>query len=229
MKDKEIGIIKPGEGEIFDIELEESLLQKNNEIAERNKKRLDDHGVLGIDVMGSVGAGKTSLIIQLVTRLKEQRGIYVIAGDLTTTIDAERIQAAGGQVVQVNTGKECHLDANLVSKALDQLDLDACDVLLIENVGNLICPGEFPLGAHKRVVVLSVTEGPYMVVKHPYILMGAELVVINKTDLAGAMKVDPEQLQKDVGTVNPRAKVAYTNCVTGEGMEDVLRALGLSP
>jgi len=229
MKDRQISVVEAREDEIYDIELEESLLAKNKEIADRNKQRLDDHKVLGIDVMGSVGAGKTSLITQLVTRLRGRRGVQVIAGDLTTTIDAECILAAGGHVIQVNTGKECHLDANLVARALDELDLGACDVLLIENVGNLICPGEFPLGAHKRVVVVSVTEGPYIVVKHPYIFLDADLVVINKIDLADATKANLHGLATDVTAINPGAKVICTNCMTGVGIGDVADALGLLP
>ena len=164
-------IIESKDDEIFDIELEESLLRKNEELAELNRKRLDEHNVLAIDILGAIGSGKTSLIQQMVKSLGGKRNVAAIAGDLTTTIDADRIREAGAQVIQVNTGKECHLDANLVAKAMAELQLDEIDVLFIENVGNLICPGEFPLGAHKRVVVVSVTEGPYMVVKHPYIFM----------------------------------------------------------
>ncbi|MCK5734375.1 MAG: hydrogenase nickel incorporation protein HypB, partial [Candidatus Latescibacteria bacterium] len=167
-------IIEAAEGEVFDIELEEDLLRKNRELAEGNRKLLDEHGVFSVDVMGSVGSGKTTLIGQIVRRLKGKRRIAALAGDLTTTIDADRIQAHGATVIEVNTGKECHLDANLVKKGMAELDLDEIDVLIIENVGNLICPGEFPLGAHKRMVIISVTEGPYMVLKHPYIFMDAD-------------------------------------------------------
>lgn len=219
-------IVEPLEGEIFDIELEENLLQKNRELAQRNRERLDAHGVVAIDVMGSIGAGKTSLIGSLVARLGG-RNIRVIAGDLTTTIDADRLRAVGAEVVQVNTGKECHLDAHLVGRALDEMDLEATDLLFIENVGNLICPGEFPLGAHQRMVVVSVTEGPYTVVKHPYIFLDADVVVVNKIDLAEAMRVDPQELGKQVATIKPNLQVVYTNCVTGQGIEQVAQALGV--
>ncbi|RKY04397.1 hydrogenase accessory protein HypB [Candidatus Poribacteria bacterium] len=217
-------VIEGGE-EILDIELEESLLARNRELAEKNRKLLDEKGVTAIDVMGSIGSGKTTLISQLVRKLKGRRSIAVIAGDLTTTIDADRIGREGVQVVQVNTGKECHLDAHLVGKALEEMDLDAIDLLFIENVGNLICPGEFPLGAHKRLVVVSVTEGPYMVVKHPYIFLDASVAVINKIDLAEAMGVDPAKLEKDVLKINPSARVVRTNALTGEGVDEVIQAL----
>ena len=218
-------IIEAAEGEVFDIELEEDLLRKNRELAEGNRKLLDEHGVFSVDVMGSVGSGKTTLIGQIVRRLKGKRRIAALAGDLTTTIDADRIQAHGATVIEVNTGKECHLDANLVKKGMAELDLDEIDLLIIENVGNLICPGEFPLGAHKRMVIISVTEGPYMVLKHPYIFMDADVVAINKTDLSEAMNVDPAKLEKDAHRVKPSLKVVRTNGLTGEGVDGIIEAL----
>jgi len=220
-------VVKADEGEVFDIELEESILKANQKLADENKKLLKKHNVMAIDVMGSIGAGKTSLIEKLVKLLKTRYCIAAFKGDLTTTIDAEMIGSHGVEVVAINTGKECHLDANLVKKALQRLDLDAIDLLFIENVGNLICPAEFPLGSEKRVVVVSVTEGPYMVIKHPFIFMDAEVVAINKVDLAEAMDVDLNKLKADVEKVNPEAKVVFTNCRTGEGVDAVVEALGL--
>jgi hydrogenase nickel incorporation protein HypB len=219
-------VVKAQEGEIFDIELEENILKENQRLANENRALLKKHGIITIDIMGSIGAGKTSLIAQLVKLLKSYR-IAAFKGDLTTTIDAEIIERHGVRVVAINTGKECHLDANLVKKALQRLDLDTIDLLFIENVGNLICPAEFPLGSEKRVVVISVTEGPYMVVKHPFIFMETDVVAINKIDLATAMNVDLVQLKTDVKTVNSKAKVVFTNCRTGEGVNQVVEALGL--
>jgi hydrogenase nickel incorporation protein HypB len=220
-------IIKPGEGESFDIELEEDLLKANAKIADENKALLKKNGIEAVDIMGSIGSGKTSLVEQMVKALKNKSKITVINGDLTTTIDSDRVRRQGAQVIQINTGKECHLDANLVRKALKELDLKNIDLLLIENVGNLICPAEFPLGESKRMVVISVTEGPYMVLKHPFIFMDASVVVINKIDLAKAMDVSVEKLEKDVVAINPKAKVAGTNLKTGEGVPQVVRALNL--
>jgi len=220
-------VVKAEEGEIFDVELSEDLLKANQRLAEENKQFLRNNGVRAIDVMGAIGSGKTSLIEKLVKLLKAKQRIAVFKGDLTTTIDAELIAKHGVETVAINTGKECHLDANLVRKALHRLDLKKINLLFIENVGNLICPAEFPLGSDKRVVVVSVTEGPFMVVKHPFIFMEADVVAINKVDLAEAMGVDIKQLEKDVKMINPRATVVATNCRTGEGMGDVAKALGL--
>jgi len=220
-------LIKADEGEIFDIELATDLLAENERLAKINLELLKKHGVKAIDVLGSVGSGKTSLLEQLSQSLKEKYHIAVIGGDLTTTIDTDRIAKHGVDVVQVNTGKECHLDANLVAKALKEINLTQTDLLFIENVGNLICPAEFPLGSEKRIVVISVTEGPFMVVKHPFVFMEADIVIINKIDLAEAMDVSIKNLEKDVHSINPRAVVIKTNCRKGEGIDRVIDALNL--
>jgi hydrogenase nickel incorporation protein HypB len=220
-------IVRAEEGEIFDIELDENVLKANAKLAQQNRELLLKHGVNSIDVMGSIGAGKTSLIEKMVEKLKTRYRIAVFKGDLTTTIDAEIISRHGVDVIAINTGKECHLDANLVHKALKRLNLKMVDLLFIENVGNLICPAEFPLGSEKRIVVISVTEGPYMVVKHPFIFMDADVVAINKVDLAEAMEVDVTKLGGDVKKINPKAAVVATNCRTGEGVNQVIAALKL--
>ena len=220
-------VVKAEEGEIYDIELEADLLKANEELARKNRDLLRKHGVTAIDVMGSIGAGKTTLIEKLVQELKKKYRIAVFKGDLTTTIDAELIGRHGVEAVAINTGKECHLDANLVGKALKKINLDDIDLLFIENVGNLICPADFPLGSEKRVVVISVTEGPYMVVKHPFIFMDADVAVINKKDLAQAMGVDIKKLTADVKEINPKVKVVATNGRSGEGVKEVVHALEL--
>ena len=222
-----IEIVEPEEGEIFDIELDINLLKENERLAQENRATFEKYGIKAIDVMGSIGSGKTSLIEHMVQRLKDRYRITVLNGDLTTTIDAERISRHGVNVMQINTGKECHLDANLVKKALQRIDLEETDLLIIENVGNLICPGEFPLGSEKRVVVTSVTEGPYMIVKHPFIFSGADVIVINKVDLAEAMGVDIDKLEEDAEKVAPRAKVVRANCRSGMGVGEVIKALNL--
>lgn len=219
--------VKPAEGETFDIELEEDLLRQNQELALKNHEVLEKYNVYAVDILGSIGSGKTTIVQQLVKNLNRIYRMAAVAGDLTTTIDADRIQEKGASVIQANTGKECHLDANLVKKALAELDLENLDLLFIENVGNLICPGEFPLGAHQRIVVVSTTEGPYMIVKHPYILMDASVVVINKIDLAKAMEVDLDQLKKDALNIKPELKVVFTNGRTGEGIKELINALNL--
>jgi hydrogenase nickel incorporation protein HypB len=225
--DKVKDVVKAEEGEVFDVELEEDVLEANRKLAKENHTLLQKHGVKAIDVMGAIGAGKTSLIEKLIEQLKNRYRIAAFKGDLTTTIDAEMLSRHNVEVVAINTGKECHLDANLVKKALQRLSLDNVNLLFIENVGNLICPAEFPLGSDKRTVVISVTEGPYMVVKHPFIFMDADVVVINKVDLAGAMGVNVANLERDVKQINPKTKVVATNCRTGEGVDKVVKALGL--
>jgi hydrogenase nickel incorporation protein HypB len=220
-------VVTAEEGEIYDIELEADLLKANEELAKKNREFLRKHGVRAIDVMGAIGSGKTTLIEKLVQALKKKYRIAVFKGDLTTTIDAELIGRHGVEAVAINTGKECHLDANLVGKALQKINLDDIDLLFIENVGNLICPADFPLGSEKRLVVVSVTEGPYMVVKHPFIFMDADVAVINKKDLAQAMDVDIKKLEADVKEINPNVKVVATNGRSGEGVKEVVDALEL--
>jgi hydrogenase nickel incorporation protein HypB len=220
-------IIRPKGPEIFDIELEKDLLAKNRGLAKENRKRFDRSNILAVDMMGSIGSGKTSLIKAILKRLGMGKKAAVIAGDLTTTIDAERIEAEGARVIQVNTGKECHLDAHLIRRAVEGMKLDGVKVLFIENVGNLICPGEFPLGAHKRLVVTSVTEGPYTVIKHPYIFREADVIVLNKMDMAKPMKVNISKLERDARQVNPRASFIKTNALSGKGIPKIIEALGL--
>lgn len=205
-----------------EIVIETDFLKKNDEIAERVKKMLESQQVRAYDIMGSVGAGKSSLIISLVKRLKNEKRIYAIAGDLTTHIDADRIKNAGAEVVQINTGRECHLNANTIYESISRINLKNYDLIFIENVGNLICPADFNLGTNKRIVVISVTEGPHMVLKHPYTFWSADIVAINKTDLAGYVEVDPNKLERDLKHVNPRAKVYKCSCKTGEGIENLI-------
>ena len=145
-----IEIVEAEEGEVFDIELDEDILKANQKLADENKALLEKYNIQAIDVMGSIGAGKTSLIEKLVELLKTRYLIAAFKGDLTTTIDAEKIKRHGVEVVAISTGKECHLDANLIKKALHRLDLNSINLLFIENVGNLICPAEFPLGSKKE-------------------------------------------------------------------------------
>lgn len=220
-------VVEAEEGETFDIELEKDLLEANRKIAFENKNTFDKFNVEVIDVMGSIGSGKTSLIENLADKLKNTFKIAVINGDLTSSIDSNRIEKHGVKVIQINTGKECHLDANLVRKAIAQMDLSKLDLVFIENVGNLICPAEFPLGSSKRIVVISVTEGPYMVVKHPFIFMESDVAIINKIDLAKAMSVSIDQLIKDINQINPNTKVIKVNCRRSIGIDEVIQALNL--
>ena len=221
-------IITSNEGEVFDIELETEILKSNQKLAFENHRLMKERGITAIDVMGSVGSGKTSLIKAMISTLKRKHRIAVIEGDVSTTIDADIIASENVPTVQVNTGKECHLDANLIKKALTKLELNKLDLIFIENVGNLICPAEFPLGSDKRLVVISVTEGPYMVVKHPMMFIDANTVAINKVDLAKAMDVDPSKLGSDLLNINPKVKVITTSCKDGVGILETVNSLAIS-
>jgi hydrogenase nickel incorporation protein HypB len=222
-----VKVIKAKDGESFDIEMEKDLLGRNRKWARENRKILDRSRVTAVDVMGAVGSGKTSLIKAILRRLGLGAAAAVVAGDLTTTIDAKRIEEEGARVIQINTGKECHLDAHLIRQAIDTIALDEVEALFIENVGNLICPADFPLGAHKRVVVVSVTEGPYTIIKHPYVFRRADGIVLNKIDLAEPMNVSISQLEGDAQKICPRTPFIQTNAFTGTGVTGLIDALGL--
>ncbi|HEY3861849.1 MAG TPA: hydrogenase nickel incorporation protein HypB [Verrucomicrobiae bacterium] len=220
-----IPTIQASPEEIYDIELEHSLLEANAKIAAANRKALDSHGITAIDFMGAIGSGKTTLITKLVEKLKPKLGVAVFNGDATVSDDFDGVARQQAPVVQIATVNGCHLDANVVGKALKHVDLKKISLIFIENIGNLICPAEFPLGSKARVVVISVTEGPYMVKKHPHMFLGARIVVINKSDLADIMGVSIAELTKDVHTLKPDIKVIATSCKTGEGVEEVAGAL----
>lgn len=211
--------------EIYDIELEHSLLEANKKLAKENRALLDRHGITAIDFMGAIGSGKTTLIAKVVEKLKNKFGVAVFNGDATTSNDADQIERLGVPVIQIATINGCHLDANLVGKGLAKVDLDKLKLIFIENIGNLICPAEFPLGSEARVVVVSVTEGPWMVRKHPHMFLGAQVVVINKIDMAEAMDVSVDSLTQDVHTLKPDIKVIPTSCKTGAGIDQVVETL----
>lgn len=212
---------------ITEIGMELDVLGENRRLAEGNSELLRSKGVRSVDVMGSIGAGKTALIIRMAEVLRD-RGLKVaaVAGDVTGEDDFNRLRNAGVEAVNCNTGSECHLDAHLVDHALEKLDLDSVDVLFIENVGNLVCPSDFPLGADKRLVLISVTEGDDMVRKHPDIFHAAEVAAINKVDIAEHMDVDLTLVAEDYRRIT--GKVLHEVSVkTGAGIESLLQALEL--
>jgi len=202
------------------IKVLQNILDANDQIANRNRQVLDKNKVLAINIMSSPGAGKTSLILQTIDRLKDRVRIAVIEGDIASTIDADRISEAGVPVVQINTGGACHLDANMVSNALDSLPLGDIDLLLIENVGNLVCPAEFKTGAHKRMMLLSLPEGDDKPYKYPLMFTESEVIVINKIDFLPFLDFDFTSFHRAVTGLNPRAKLFQVSCKTGEGIEE---------
>ena len=204
------------------IEIVENILGANDRLAADNRSRLDQHRVFGLNFMASPGAGKTSLIEKTVPALKDKFRIAAVDGDVATTIDADRAAAAGAAAVQINTGGECHLDAVMLQQALNQLALDEADLLIVENVGNLICPANFQLGTHKNVLIASVPEGDDKPYKYPNIYRGIDILVINKIDLLPYIPFKMDYFKKGVEILNPGLKTFPLSCQTGEGLGDWL-------
>lgn len=199
----------------------EKILSTNDRLAGINRKNLSDHGVLGINLMASPGAGKTSFILETIKRMKVNYKIGVIEGDTApVTIDADKITAAGMPAVQINTGGDCHLDASMVADGLNQLPLDQIDLLIVENVGNLICPAAWDLGTHLSLLVASVPEGDDKPYKYPNIYRGLNVLIINKVDLQPYVQFDMEYFRKGVEMLNPGLVTFAVSCRTGEGFEN---------
>lgn len=198
--------------------LEQKVLAKNDLLAERNRARLARRGILALNITSSPGAGKTTLLERTIGELTGDRTVAVIEGDQETLLDAERIRTAGARAVQVNTGAGCHLDAQMVSDALDALDPEPGSLLFIENVGNLVCPALFDLGERDKVVIISVTEGADKPLKYPHMFAAAGLVIVNKVDLLPYVDFDTEVFQQTVRSVNPDVQVLPVSATTGAGM-----------
>lgn len=197
----------------------ENILNANDRIAQENYTRLDRAGVFSINILASPGAGKTSLIEQTLPRLKDRLRVAAIDGDIATSIDSDRAAAAGAlAAIQINTGGDCHLDAVMLHGALEQLDLPEYDLLIVENVGNLVCPANFKLGTHKTVLVASVPEGDDKPYKYPGTYRGVDVLIINKIDLLPYVKFDMEHFERGVQVLNPSVKTFRTSCTTGEGL-----------
>ncbi len=197
----------------------EKILGANEQLAAENFKVLKNAGVFSLNLMASPGAGKTSLIEQTITLLNDQFQIAVVDGDVATSIDADRAAAAGAQAVQINTGGECHLDAVMLSQALEVLDLNSVNLLIVENVGNLICPVNFQLGTHKSVLIASVPEGDDKPYKYPGMYQGVDALVINKVDLLPYIDFDMTYFRRGVEVLNPNLVTFAVSCKTGEGVD----------
>ena len=204
------------------IEVIQNILEANETIARRNQQLLDKHRVFALNIMSAPGAGKTSLILQTLTRLKGKVNVAVIEGDVASTVDAEKVQSEATAVVQINTRnmpESCSLMAAMIESALKDMPLDNIDLLLIENVGNLICPSEFTLGEHKRVVISSLPEGDDKPIKYPLIFSDADAVIINKMDLLPYVDFDIATFRHSVEGLNPKAEIFKLSCKTDEGTE----------
>lgn len=208
---------------IADVEIQHDIMVANRKLARNNQRLLDQNGIFAVDVLGAIGSGKTSLIETLIDHLDHKVG--VIAGDVISKYDAGRFESHNVPVVGLNTGKECHLYAHLVKHALEDMPLEDIDLLFIENVGNLICPVDFELGSHLRMVVISVSEGDDTVEKHPLIFQDADLVVINKVDLAEAVGASVEKMVNDVKELNPGVKVITSSIKMGKGLDGIISTI----
>jgi len=203
----------------MEIKVLKDILGANEQIARQNRQLLDKNGVFAMNLMSSPGAGKTSLILETIKQLKGETGIGVIEGDVSSSVDAEIIGKEGVPVIQINTGGECHLDANMTQRALDSMRLQDIDLLIIENVGNLICTAEFAIGAHKNVVIASTPEGHDKPLKYPLIFTVADVVLINKIDLLPHLQFDTMAYKKAVKNLNDRAEIFEVSCTTGHGID----------
>lgn len=198
----------------------QNILNANDQIAASNRQVFDKAGIFAINIMASPGAGKTSVILETIRRLQPKYRIGVIEGDTApVTIDADKVIKAGAAAIQINTGGDCHLDALMVQNGLKSMDLDNLDIIIIENVGNLICPAAFDLGTHANVLIASIPEGDDKPYKYPNIYRGLQAMILNKIDLRPYVKFNQDYFRKGVEMLNPGLAFFPTSCTTGEGFE----------
>lgn len=201
------------------IVLQEAVLAKNDRLAERNRGWLQGRHIVALNLVSSPGSGKTTLLEKTIRDMKDELPIQVIEGDQETVNDAERIRKTGCRVVQINTGAGCHLEADMVARGLEQLAPPAHSLVMIENVGNLVCPALFDLGEHAKVAILSVTEGEDKPLKYPHMFRAARVMLLNKIDLLPHLTFDVERCLQHARTVNPHLKIYLVSAMTGEGMQ----------
>ena len=204
-----------------EIKIVTNILQTNDEITAKNKILLNSKGIYVINLMSSPGSGKTSLLERIIAKLKNDINIAVIEGDIYTTKDAQRIEAQGVPVIQINTGGACHLDAEMIKGALNGLTLDKLDLLVIENVGNLVCPAEFEIGEDIKIAVLSTTEGNDKPLKYPLMFEKSGAVILNKIDLIQFTDFDKEEFYRDIKSLNANADTFETSCTKNQGIDEI--------
>jgi len=203
----------------LEIPVVRNILSANDQIALENRRLLDEHDICVVNVMASPGGGKTSLLLRTIDALRDRLRIGVIEGDIASSVDADRVAARGVPVVQINTGGQCHLDAPMVQRALEQLPLDQLDVIFVENVGNLVCPVDFKLGEDLNVMIASVPEGDDKPYKYPGIFVAVDAVIVNKVDLLPYLRFDMTAFRKLVLGMNPGVEFFQVSCETGYGLE----------
>lgn len=203
----------------MEIKVLQSVLAANDNLAEENARFFKEKGIFTINLMASPGSGKTSFILETAHRLKNSFVPAVIEGDIASKVDTEKVRAHGIRSVQINTGGACHLEANMIKQALGHLDLKGVNILIIENVGNLVCPADFSLGETARVVILSIPEGDDKPLKYPSIFLDASVVIVNKIDMMSLSDFNMERLKETVSKLNPDVKILPLSCRTGEGFD----------
>jgi hydrogenase nickel incorporation protein HypB len=209
----------PGLSQARMVRIEQEILGKNNGYAQSNRQHFTQHGILALNLVSSPGSGKTSLLVKTIEMLKHQVAVSVIEGDQQTSQDADRIRNAGAPAIQINTGKGCHLDAHMVGHAIERLQLQDDSILMIENVGNLVCPSAFDLGEAHKVVILSVTEGEEKPLKYPDMFHASNLMILNKIDLLPYVEFDVEKCIEHARQVNPNLQVIQLSANSGHGMQ----------
>lgn len=202
------------------IKVRQSVFEENNRIAMKNREFFNSSNLFVVNLMSAPGSGKTTLIERTIDSLKENFRIGVIEGDITSSIDAERLEKRGIPVIQLNTGGECHLDASMVSQAIENFNFDGLDLVIIENVGNLVCPAEFKVGEDIKVMILSAPEGEDKPKKYPLMFIESSALIINKIDLTPYIDTDINALIKNATEINPKLKIFKTSAKTGEGIKE---------
>ena len=226
---KEVESTNLARAEIRDevIETKKAVEKDNELLANRVHQKFKDYNIKSFDIVGAIGAGKTALLEKITQKLSSQYRILVICGDITTRVDADRIEKYNAETVQINTGRECALNAYHINQIIKNKDLNNYDLVFIENVGNLICPSDFILGTDKRLIVVSTTEGEWVVEKHPLLFKMSDIAVINKIDLKERLGTDVDKMISDAKKINPKIDVITTSAKTGENIEKLMNLMGL--
>ncbi len=202
------------------IDVRRNILEANQELSRQNREFFKKNKVLVVNIMAAPGAGKTSTILKTIDRLQEKINFIVVEGDIASSIDTEKIEKRGIPAVQINTGNMCHLDANMIREVMSDLPLKDLDLLIIENVGNLVCPAEFKIGEDIKIMVLSIAEGHDKPLKYPLMFQESSALLLNKIDLLPYTNADTGKMKKDSLSLNPKLKIFEVSCKTGEGISD---------
>jgi len=209
------------------IQIEEDIMKQNEIIAAQINQEFKKYNIKSVDIVGAIGAGKTAIIEKILEKLASKYRILVICGDVTTRVDANRIEKHNAESIQINTGRECALNAYHINQIIKNKDLNNYDLIFIENVGNLICPSDFILGTDKRITIVSITEGEWVIEKHPMLFKMSDIAVINKIDLAEILETNIDKMISDAKKINPNIQVITTSAKTGENINKLIEIIGL--